>query len=88
MMVLDTFSQNMIKKGVTVILSGVDAEMLAVLSNVGLVSHIGRENIFLEQSEIWGSTSQALQRAYMIFGTERCSHCTQFHSQSPGSANS
>lgn len=82
MMVLDTFSQNMLSKGVTVILSGVDAEMLSVLSNVGLVRHIGRENIFLEQSEIWGSTSQALQRAYAIFGTERCSHCTQFHSQS------
>jgi hypothetical protein len=77
----------MLSKGVTVILSGVDAEMLAILSNVGLVLHIGRENIFLEQSEIWGSTSQALQRAYEIFGTERCSHCTQFHSQSQALPN-
>ena len=77
MMILDTFAQNMIDKGITVILSGVDAEMLAVLTNVGMVRRIGRENVFLEQSEIWGSTSQALNRAYLIFGSERCPQCTK-----------
>lgn len=77
MMILDSFAQNMIDKGITVILSGVDAEMLAVLTNVGMVRRIGRENVFLEQSEIWGSTSQALNRAYLIFGSERCPQCTK-----------
>lgn len=81
MMVLDTFTQNMMSKGITVILSGVDKEMLSVLDNVGLLQHIGRENVFLEQSEIWGSTSQALNRAYLIFGSERCSHCTKTANQ-------
>jgi len=77
MMILDTFAQKMIDKGITVILSGVDAEMLSVLTNVGMVRRIGRENVFQEQSEIWGSTSQALNRAYLIFGSERCPQCTK-----------
>lgn len=83
MMILDTFAQNMIDKGITVILSGVDAEMLSVLTNVGMVRRIGRENVFLEQSEIWGSTSQALNRAYLIFGSERCPQCTKCSTQNP-----
>jgi hypothetical protein len=75
MHILEKFIRKMHDQDVTVMLSGVDEEMLGVLANVGILQLIGASNVFREESEIWASTIQALKAAYAMLGPKRCSHC-------------
>ena len=75
MQILEQFIRRMNAQGVTVMLSGVDQEILKVLANVGILELIGASNVFREESEIWASTIQALKAAYDLLGSERCKHC-------------
>lgn len=75
MHILEKFIRRMHSHGVTVMLSGVDEEMLGVLANVGILQLIGAANLFREESEIWASTIQALKSAYSKLGSNRCDHC-------------
>ncbi|MFM8570388.1 MAG: SulP family inorganic anion transporter [Pirellula sp.] len=75
MHILEKFIRKMHDQDVTVMLSGVDEEMLGVLANVGMLQLIGASNVFREESEIWASTIQALKAAYAMLGPKRCSHC-------------
>jgi hypothetical protein len=75
MQILEKFITKMHDRGVTVMLSGVDDEMLGVLANVGMLNLIGASNVFREESEIWASTVQALQAAYRLLGPKRCENC-------------
>ena len=73
--ILEQFIRRMNAQGVTVMLSGVDQEILKVLANVGILELIGASNVFREESEIWASTIQALKAAYDLLGSQRCKHC-------------
>ncbi|MFN4904238.1 MAG: SulP family inorganic anion transporter [Planctomycetota bacterium] len=75
MQILEKFVTQMHNRGVTVMLSGVDDEMLGVLANVGMFKLIGASNVFREESEIWASTIQALKAAYRLIGPNRCANC-------------
>lgn len=75
MQILENFIEKMHDRNVTVMLSGVDDEILGVLANVGMLQLIGAANVFREESEIWASTIQALKAAYRLLGTQRCAHC-------------
>ena len=75
MQILEQFIRRMHAQGVTVMLSGVDQEILKVLANVGILELTGASNVFREESEIWASTIQALKAAYALFGSQRCKHC-------------
>jgi SulP family sulfate permease len=75
MQILEQFIRRMNAQGVTVMLSGVDQEILGVLANVGILELIGASNVFREESEIWASTIQALKAAYDLLGPQRCKHC-------------
>ena len=75
MQILEQFIRRMNAQGVTVMLSGVDQEILKVLANVGILELIGASNVFREESEIWASTIQALKAAYSLLGSQRCKHC-------------
>jgi SulP family sulfate permease len=75
MQILEQFIRRMHTQGVTVMLSGVDQEILKVLANVGILELIGASNVFREESEIWASTIQALKAAYDLLGPQRCKHC-------------
>ena len=75
MQILEQFIRRMNAQGVTVMLSGVDQEILGVLANVGILELIGASNVFREESEIWASTIQALKAAYDLLGSQRCKHC-------------
>jgi len=75
MQILERFIRRMNAQGVTVMLSGVDQEILKVLANVGILELIGASNVFREESEIWASTIQALKAAYDLLGSQRCKHC-------------
>jgi SulP family sulfate permease len=75
MQILEQFIRRMNAQGVTVMLSGVDQEILKVLANVGILELIGASNVFREESEIWASTIQALKAAYDLLGSHRCKHC-------------
>lgn len=75
MQILEQFIRRMHAQGVTVMLSGVDQEILQVLANVGILELIGASNVFREESEIWASTIQALKAAYALLGSHRCKHC-------------
>ena len=75
MQILEQFIRRMHAQGVTVMLSGVDQEILKVLANVGILELTGASNVFREESEIWASTIQALKAAYALLGSQRCKHC-------------
>jgi SulP family sulfate permease len=75
MQILEKFVTQMHNRGVTVMLSGVDEEMLGVLANVGIIELIGASNVFREESEIWASTIQALKAAYRLISPNRCANC-------------
>lgn len=75
MQILEQFIRRMHAQGVTVMLSGVDQEILKVLANVGILELIGASKVFREESEIWASTIQALKAAYSLLGSQRCKHC-------------
>jgi SulP family sulfate permease len=75
MQILERFIRRMNAQGVTVMLSGVDQEILKVLANVGILELIGASSVFREESEIWASTIQALKAAYDLLGSQRCKHC-------------
>lgn len=81
---LQDFIIRMQLSGRTVMLTGVSADVLRVFANVGLLELVGARNIFREESEIWKSTIEALQRAYEILGDQRCSQCQrQFKNDRP-----
>jgi SulP family sulfate permease len=73
--VLEDFIDRMEGRGITVILCGVRAEFVKVLQNVGLEQRLGPERIFREQSAVWSSTLQAVERAYEMLGPDRCETC-------------
>jgi SulP family sulfate permease len=75
MQILEKFITKMHDQNVTVMLSGVDDDVLGVLANVGMLQLIGASNVFREESEIWASTIQALKAAYRLLGSQRCAHC-------------
>jgi sulfate permease, SulP family len=76
--ILEKFIEEMLGHDRSVMLSGVSASMFRSFENVGIKTLIGRENIFLEEAEIWASTMDAMRRAYEILGTDRCEHCPNF----------
>jgi SulP family sulfate permease len=75
MKLLQTFIERMHRSGRTVMLTGVSRDVLQVMANVGILELVGARNVFREESDIWASTIEALQRAYDLLGSQRCSHC-------------
>ncbi len=75
MHVLEGFVRRMHDQSVTVMFSGVHSGVLATMRNVGLDQLLGRGNLFREESAVWASTFNAIQKAYSQLGAERCEHC-------------
>jgi len=75
MQLLQHFIQRMHRQGRTVMLTGVSAEVLQVLANVGILELVGARNVYREESTLWASTIEALQRSYELLGTRRCPQC-------------
>lgn len=75
MKLLQRFIERMHRNGRTVMLTGVSRDVLQVFANVGILELVGGRNVFREESEIWKSTIEALQRAYELLGNQRCVHC-------------
>ena len=73
--VLQAFIEQMQAKKVIVLLSGVRENMSRVMSNVGIDTLVGSDNIFREEAEIWASTIDARQRAYALLKNDRCQNC-------------
>ncbi len=72
---LQSFIEKMHKRKAIVMLSGVKKNMSQVFGNVGIDKLVGSENIFHEETQIWASTIDAMQRAYSLLGSKRCQHC-------------
>jgi SulP family sulfate permease len=84
MKLLQDFIQRMHRSGRSVMLTGVSRDVLQVLANVGILELVGARNVFREESDIWASTIEALQKAYLLLGNHRCTHCQrQFINASP-----
>jgi hypothetical protein len=56
-------------------LTGVSRDVLQVFANVGLLELVGARNVFREESDIWASTIEALQKSYELLGSQRCLEC-------------
>ena len=70
-----------------VILCGVRGDLLKVMQNVGWEKWLGPQRIFAEGPAVWSSTFQAVDRAYEIIGSDRCSTCP-LRNEDPGAARS
>jgi sulfate permease, SulP family len=73
----DQFIDKMHRRAIIVILSGVHDGMSQSLTNVGIVEKLGKERVFLESSEIWSSTIDAVRYIYTLLGPARCEICSQ-----------
>ena len=73
--VLHDFLRRMRAAERVVLLSGVRADAYKALKNVGIVADLGDERVFREVPELWSSTFQAIQYAYVQLGDHRCDHC-------------
>jgi SulP family sulfate permease len=73
----DQFIDKMHRRAIIVILSGVHDGMNQSLTNVGIVEKLGKERVFLESSEIWSSTIDAVRYIYTLLGPARCEICSQ-----------
>ena len=85
--VLERFIQKMTDLKVTVILCGVRGDLLKVIQNVGWEKWLGPKRIFAEGPAVWSSTFQAVDRAYEIIGSDRCSTCP-LRNEDPAAARS
>lgn len=73
----DRFIEQMHRRAVIVVLSGVHEGIHQSLKNVGLVDKLGSQRVFLESSEIWSSTIDAVKYIYTLLGPARCEICSQ-----------
>ncbi len=73
--IMEDFVHRMKARGITLVFSGVQANMSDVMRNVGLDLVVGRDNIFREEAEVWASTFNAVKKAYAKIGDKRCDHC-------------
>lgn len=73
--VLHEFIQRMQAADRIVLLSGVRDEAFKAFSNVGIVDELGKDRVFREVPEVWSSTFQAIQQAYILLGDRRCALC-------------
>ncbi|MCE9529066.1 MAG: SulP family inorganic anion transporter [Planctomycetales bacterium] len=85
--VMERFIQKMTSQNVTVILCGVRGDLLNVMQNVGWEKWLGPQRIFAEGPAVWSSTFQAVDRAYEIIGSDRCSTCP-LRNEDPAAARS
>jgi SulP family sulfate permease len=75
MQVLEDFIRRMKNRNVTVMLSGVHANMAKTMQNLGIDQLVGHDNVFREETEVWASTFTAMKKAYATIGDVRCQHC-------------
>lgn len=71
----DDFLRRMELRRITVMLCGVRTDFLQVLRNVGIAERLGEDHVFVEASQVWSSTLQAIQAAYQLLQSDLCSHC-------------
>jgi hypothetical protein len=69
--------------GRCILLSGVQDDAYAALSNVGIVAEVGADRVFRERPQVWSSTLQAIQWAYEKIGENRCDNCPRRSSITP-----
>lgn len=73
----DRFIESMHRRAVIVVLSGVHDGIRQSLQNVGIIDKLGSQRVFLESSEIWSSTIDAVKYIYTLLGPARCEICSQ-----------
>ncbi|AEF94036.1 sulphate transporter [Desulfotomaculum nigrificans CO-1-SRB] len=61
--VIEAFINRAQSDGRKVILSGVDAKLYKMLEKMHIVHHIGEENIFMSEDEVFASSGKALEEA-------------------------
>jgi len=69
-MALDAFHDYLRKTDRYLFISGCNRDVVRVLSNSGLLTHIGEENIFPIEENPTVSTRRALQRARTLLATK------------------
>jgi sulfate permease, SulP family len=72
---LEKFIDRIESRKITVALSGVREDFYRILERSGIVARLGEEKIFRELSQVWSSTTTAMQWAYQKLGTDLCNHC-------------
>jgi hypothetical protein len=63
------------QRGQKVAICGVRQPFMEVMSNCGLVALIGREHIFVEGTQVWSSTLEAVRWGYEQLKGDWCATC-------------
>lgn len=72
---LERFIERMQERKIKLALSGVREAFYRVLDRSGIVDKLGEDKVFRELSQVWSSTTTAMQWAYQELGNEQCEHC-------------
>ncbi len=72
---LTQFIDRIESQGITVVLSGVRDSFHRTLQRSGVVERLGESRVFRELSQVWSSTSQAVEWAYEHLGQDFCEIC-------------
>jgi SulP family sulfate permease len=75
MHLLKEFIDRVSERGVTLCLSGVRDGFFTTLAKVGIVEQLGEDRVFREASQVWTSTSTAIEWAHAQLGDELCDVC-------------
>ncbi|KGK90043.1 sulfate permease [Desulfosporosinus sp. HMP52] len=63
MEVIETYIDRALKEEKRVILSGVTPKILGMLKKMNIVDHVGKENIYMEEDEVFASSEKAIEHA-------------------------
>ncbi|SDH69555.1 SulP family inorganic anion transporter [Desulfosporosinus hippei] len=63
MEVIETYIDRALKEEKKVILSGVTPKILGMLKKMNVVDHVGKENIYMEEDEVFASSEKAIEHA-------------------------
>lgn len=72
---LQSFLQDMAKRGVVTLLCGVRPDFAHAMRNLDFDSWLPKEQVFLESGANFSSTLAGVRYAYGLLGVDKCGHC-------------
>ncbi len=81
---LDRFIDRMIQRNIRVVLSGVREDFFDTLVRTGVVQKLTSKQVFRELSQVWSSTTMAIDWAYHQLQGNYCRECPRAQGQLPG----
>jgi len=71
--VLEKFLRQASEDGLTVLLAGISADLVAMLKRIGAGRHVADEHVFPEEDEEYSATLKAIRKALALLGADKAS---------------